>query len=115
MNKSERLAKYTERYEALKAELAEVGFAFPGSIHTRLTACGTATCRCHADPDKRHGPYSYWTRKAHGKTVGLLLTDEEFPLYREWVGNNRKLVAILREMREVSASALTLRTGRKVP
>ena len=30
------------------------------------------------DPDARHGPYHYWTRKARGKTVGLKLTEGLF-------------------------------------
>ena len=38
-------------------------------------------CRCHHDPDARHGPYHYWTRKARGKTVGLKLTEDELGLY----------------------------------
>ena len=44
-----------------------------------------------ADPEARHGPYHYWTRKARGKTVGLKLTEEELGLYREWIENNREL------------------------
>jgi hypothetical protein len=42
-------------------------------------------------------------------------TDEELNVYREWIDNNRKLQRILREMRRVSARALALTTGKKVP
>ena len=45
-----------------------------------LITCGRATCRCHDDPDARHGPYHYGTRKARGKTVGLKLTEDELVL-----------------------------------
>ena len=58
----------------LKAKLQAVGFIGQGSVQTRRIACGSPTCRCHHDPDARHGPYHYWTRKARGKTVGLKLT-----------------------------------------
>lgn len=115
MNNSERLRRYAERYDALKAELLTVGFVCQGSVQTRQTECGKATCRCHDDPENRHGPYHYWTRKIRGKTVGLMLTDAELPVYREWIENNRKLERIVREMRNLSARALTLATGRKAP
>ena len=70
------LRRYEEQYDALKAELETLGFVGQGSVHTRRITCGRApwaTCRCHDDPDARHGPYHYWTRKARGKTVGLNL------------------------------------------
>ena len=77
------LRRYEEQYDALKAELQTLGFIGQGSVHTRRITCGRATCRCHDDPDARHGPYHYWTRKARGKTVGLNLTEDELVLYRE--------------------------------
>ena len=65
------LRRYEEQYDALKAELQTLGFVGQGSVHTRRITCGRATCRCHDDPDARHGPYHYWTRKARGKTRRL--------------------------------------------
>ncbi len=59
--------------------------------------------------------WDYWTRKSRGKTVGLMLTADELPLYREWIENNRNLERVLREMRTVSTRALALTTGRKAP
>ena len=115
MAHSTRMLTYVARYNALKAELQAVGFVCQGSIQTRPVECGKATCRCHKDPANRHGPYHYWTRKAHGKTVGLMLTEEELPLYREWIENNRALQRVLRDMRTVSTRALALTTGRKAP
>ncbi len=115
MTKDERLRKYKERHDALKAELQAVGFVFQGSLQTRWTECGKATCRCHKAPENRHGPYHYGTRKARGKTVGLLLTEDELPIYQEWIENNRNLERIVREMRNVSTRALALMTGRKAP
>ena len=61
--------------------------------------CGRPACRCHTDPEARHGPYHYWTRKARGKTVGLKLTEDELGLYREWIDNNRELERLVKEMR----------------
>ena len=71
MSSSESMARgdpmlaYAKQYDALKAELQTLGFLCQGS-QTRRVACGKTTCRCHRDPDARHGPYHYWTRKARG-------------------------------------------------
>ena len=81
----------------------------------RRVACGKTTCRCHRDPDARHGPYHYWTRKARGKTVGMHLTEDEVVLYQEWIENNRELERIVTEMRDISSRVLALITGREVP
>lgn len=115
MTKRERMLRYSDRYNALKAELQAVGFVCQGSIQTRSLECGTAGCHCHEAPENRHGPYHYWTRKAKGKTVGLTLTEDELPIYREWIDNNRNLQRLLREMHNVSARALALTAGRKAP
>ena len=103
------------QYDALKAKLQAVGFIGQGSVQTRRIACGSPTCRCHHDPDARHGPYHYWTRKARGKTVGLKLTEDELGLYREWIENNRELERLVKEMRRVSSRVLALITGRQAP
>ena len=104
-----------KQYDALKAELQTLGFLCQGSLQTRRVACGKTTCRCHRDPDARHGPYHYWTRKARGKTVGMHLTEDEVVLYQEWIENNRELERIVTEMRDISSRVLALITGREVP
>ena len=110
-----RMLQYSDRYNALKAELQAIGFICQGSVQTRRLACGNPGCRCHQDPQNRHGPYHYWTRKQRGKTVGLKLTDQELAIYHEWIQNNRKLERILRQMRAVSARALAFTTGKRPP
>jgi hypothetical protein len=115
MAKGERMLKYLERYNALKAKLQTIGFVCQGSVQTRRIECGTPNCRCHEKLENRHGPYHYWTRKAGGKTVGLMLTDDEAALYQEWIQNNRNLDRVVQEMRKLSTRALALTTGRKAP
>ena len=92
------MRRYEEQYDGFKAELQTLGFIGQGSVSTRRITCGRPACRCHDDPDARHGPYHHWTRKARGKTVGLKLTEDELVLYREWIANNRELERIVREM-----------------
>ena len=75
--------QYEKQYDGLKAELQTLGFIGQGSVSTRRITCGRPACRCHSDPEARHGPYHHWTRKARGKTVGLKLTEDELGLYRD--------------------------------
>ena len=99
------IRQYEKQYDELKATLQTLGFIGQGSVSTRRIKCGRPACPCRDDPDARHGPYHYWTRKARGKTVGLKLTEDELVLYREWIANNRELERIVREMRRVSSLA----------
>ncbi len=58
----------------ITARLADVSFALPGTLADRMTRCGHANCRCHADPPALHGPYHQWTRKKNspGELTGDL-------------------------------------------
>ena len=109
-NRSERLRASEQRYRELKQELQDVGFVCVGSLQTRYLPCGHPSCRCHQDPAKRHGPYHYWTRKVKGRTVTVLLKQEQVPLYREWIQNNRRLEDLVQEMRRISAQVLSVET-----
>lgn len=100
-----------QRYLELKQQMQRLGFVCVGSVQTRYLPCGTPGCRCHRDPKQRHGPYHYWTRKVQGRTVAVLLKPNELPLYREWIQNNRQLERLVREMRGISARALSLETA----
>ena len=106
---------YTDRYAKLKREIQDVGFVLIGSVQSRYQQCGKSWCHCHTDPANRHGPYYYWTRKVRGKTVGMLLTKEEYDLYRDWIANGRTLTRLVRSMQQISKRALAATTGRKLP
>jgi hypothetical protein len=110
-NSSERLHAWQQRYLELKQQMQKVGFVCVGSLQTRYLSCGTPSCHCHQDSAKRHGPYHYWTRKVQGRTVAVLLKQEQVPLYREWIQNNRQLDRLVREMRHISARALSVETA----
>ena len=79
-----RLAAHQRRYRQLAGQLADIGLITAGSITRRYTRCGTAHCRCHAEPPQPHGPYHQWTAKANGKTITRRLTEPEARLYQEW-------------------------------
>jgi hypothetical protein len=106
------LAELGERYRRLKDEIAEIGFIATGSVIERSTTCGTDSCRCHAEPPSRHGPYFQYTRKLVGKTLTRRLSVEQADRYREWIANRRRLNELIAEMDETSRQAADLmRTG----
>jgi hypothetical protein len=92
-----------DRAAAIAAELASLGLALPGTLIERHVRCGRPGCRCHADPPVLHGPYWQWTRKVAGKTVTRLVSDGQLDDYRQWLGNHRRLRALVTEL-----EALTL-------
>lgn len=106
---TDRLASYERRYRELARQLAEIGLISSGSVTRRYTRCGTAGCRCHADPPQPHGPYYQWTTKVNGKTVTRRLTEQEAKLYREWIANDRQLRGLIQQMRQVAAKAHALK------
>jgi hypothetical protein len=86
----------------ITARLTDLSFALPGTLADRMTRCGHATCRCHADPPRPHGPYHQWTRKKNGKTSTRILTDDQLADYAPWFGNHRRLRELITELEELS-------------
>ena len=74
----------TQRYDALKRTVAEVGLLRRGSLVQRFMPCGKPNCRCQATPPQLHGPYYQWTRKVRGKTVTVRLTEQQAERVRDW-------------------------------
>ena len=86
------------RLQKLQAQLAEVGFALPGTINVAMNRCGKANCACHQDPPKLHGPYITWTRKVPGKTVTRRLTPKQLERYKPWFENDRRLRELTKQL-----------------
>jgi len=90
------------RIAAQIAETAQAGFILPGTLTERMTRCGRANCRCHADPPRRHGPYHQWTRKKNGRTATRILTDDQLADYGPWFDNHRRLRELIAELEALS-------------
>ena len=88
--------------DRIAAELAQAGFALPGTLIVRSYACGKPACRCHADPPRLHGPYAEWTRKIGGKTITRRLTPAELAAYQPLFDNAKKLRALLTELQDLT-------------
>ncbi len=106
---TKQLATYERRYRELAEQVAKIGFISSGTVTRRYTTCSSAGCRCHADPPQRHGPYYQWTTKTDGKTRTRRLSRAEAKLYTEWVGNDRRLGKVIRQMRQIAAKAAELK------
>lgn len=89
----------------IAASLGEIGFALPGSLVWRTTACGKAGCHCQGDPPVLLGPYLTWTRTVSGKTVTHKISKDQFACYQAWFDNARKLHQLVTDF-----EALFLRT-----
>ena len=97
-----------QRSEArrIRQEIAKVGFVLPGSLTERYLTCTHSGCRCHGDPPRLHGPYWYWTRKVHAKTVSRSLSKEQVKEYQPWFENEKRLRVLVHELEELSMSVL---------
>ena len=94
------------RLSELKAQLAQIDYALPGTVNIAMNRCGKPNCACHADPPKLHGPYITWTRKVSGKTITRRLSPEQLERYRPWFDNDRRLRTLIKEIEALSLKAL---------
>lgn len=90
---------------AIAAELGQIGFALPGSLVSRTTACGKTGCRCGADPPVLHGPYLTWTRTINGKTVTRKISPDQQARYQSWFDNTRRLRQLVTDLETLSLEA----------
>jgi hypothetical protein len=98
----EALRRREQKFEEIKAELSDIGFILQGSITERWMECGKPLCRCHEDPDARHGPYYQWSWKNQGQTRSVYLTKEQATLCKKWIKNNRRFERNIKRLRSIS-------------
>ncbi len=89
----------------LIAQIAALGRCLPGSISTRQMRCGRQRCACKADPPKLHGPYTYWTRKHHGRTIARLLDAQQVERYQPQIDNARRLGQLITALEALAIHA----------
>lgn len=105
-SKRSKSKNYQQKFEELKKRILDVGFVAEGSLVKRFLTCGNPSCRCHNNPDKRHGPYFQMTWKRNGKTIAKFISPELASMYRQWIDNKKNLQAILKEMYKTSEKAI---------
>jgi hypothetical protein len=107
-NPEKGLLQCQAQYRALVRTLLDIGFIWPGTLQSRMLTCGRPRCACHEDPEKRHGPYWYWTTKKEGKTLSKKLTPEDAEIIKPWIENRKKIDTTLRRMRQISENVHSL-------
>jgi hypothetical protein len=95
-----------QRFLEIKEELQRLELFCKGTVLARQMKCGQPRCPCHADPNKRHGPYWEWTYKAAAKTVNVRLGPAAGPLYKAASQQYRKLKRLLNRLEKLSRTAL---------
>lgn len=96
-------------YDDLKKNLINVGYILEGSLVKRMLTCGKKSCRCHNDPNKRHGPYYQLTWKRKGKTVSQFISESLATQYQQWIENRKQLTKTLEKMYGISRKAIDIR------
>ena len=75
-----------------------------GSVVKQYMFCGKASCACHRDPQKKHGPYYYLSYKEGGKSRYKYLgkaSSPEVERARNYQGFQRGMAQLGRMHREV--------------
>ena len=96
-----------KRYERLAARVARLGPIVQGTITERTI---TKKDPQHPDTPKIIGPYYQWTFKRNAKTVTVNLSASQRKPFQRAIDNNRKLEALLTQMRELSILILDATT-----
>lgn len=107
MESKHNVEKLQRRYERLAARLAKMGPIVQGTITER-----TITKEDPADKTrtKTIGPYHQWTFKRNAKTVTVNVSAAQAKTFRRAIDNNRKLEAVIQEMRTLSRAILEAKT-----
>jgi hypothetical protein len=100
-----KLQRLEQRHREVLLELAGIGPVLRGSICTRKSTCGKATCHCHRDPEALHGPYPIWTRKVRQKTVTVTLTSDQVARFEVWTKNMRRLDRAVKALQAIGLRA----------
>lgn len=104
-------ATIKSRQRQITAEITKLGPCLPGNLIERTTRCGSTRCRCHDDPEYRHGPYPSWIRKVGDRTVTRTLKREQAEHYRPMFANARRLRELVSELESLTAQLVEQTEG----
>ena len=88
--------------------------AVPGTLVEVFLRCGTASCACHRDPARRHGPHLYLKfRNPQGRATSLYVPRAQAPAARRAVKAWRELWDTSLAVGHLNREALRTRLRRK--
>jgi hypothetical protein len=88
-----------ERYKKLALKLSAIGPIVQGTITKRIIS---RDVKAKGKKKRTYGPYYQWTFKEAGKTVTVNLTSQQVKSFSNAILNNRKVEALLAQMRNLS-------------
>ena len=107
MKKKPTLQQMQQTYRTLAANLRDTGLLLQAPITERIIH--KKSKQSEKEPTT-YGPYFQWTFKEEGKTRTVNLSKEQVYLFQQAIENNRKVEAVLKEMREMSREILETAT-----
>jgi hypothetical protein len=76
----------------IKEEIMALGLELqPGLLSQQYNVCGSAGCRCKADPPHKHGPYYQLSFTRKGKSRTRFVRRHEVSLVQEQMRNYQRL------------------------
>ena len=81
----------------IKHALSELTDLRPGSLSRQYNVCGNPTCRCKADPPRRHGPYYQVSFTWKGRSRSQFVRAEDVPRVRKQTKNYRRLRLLMEQ------------------
>jgi hypothetical protein len=94
---SRSIVSLQQRVERIKRDLSALGPLRPGTLSQQYSVCGTAGCRCAADPPIKHGPYYQLSYTWHGKSRTRFVREPELAQVRQELANYERLRALFAE------------------
>ena len=106
---AKRIGTLEAQIDRIKQELASLGDLHPGSLSKQYNVCGNPTCRCKADPPRRHGPYYQvsFTRKGRSRTK--FIKKPHVPIVKEHLKTYTRLRTLMDKWIELSTELCQLK------
>ena len=98
-----------QRIQSIKREISALGDLRPGALSLQYNICGSPSCRCKADPPRKHGPYSQISFTWHGKSTTQSVREDELDEVRQQLENYRRLRDLVDEWVSLALESSTLR------
>ena len=88
--------------------------AIQGNLVDVMVTCGTATCGCHKDPSRRHGPHLYLRfRDLNGRSRSMYVPRSHEKEMREAVEAWGRMWQLMLELSQMNREALRERLRRR--
>lgn len=103
----QRISRLVQIRDRLEDQLMRPKRMRVGSVVRQYMFCGKASCVCHRDPNKKHGPYYYLSYKEKGKSRYKYLGKATSPAV-EWARNYQVFQRRMAQLGKIHREIITL-------